>query len=693
MKRALLLLILFVFHSFSHAQDIEWEFIGGPEGGTVLSIDEAGGALYAGTMGSLYRSDDGGSTWNRTSLIASVTGVGSSGGSLLAATGGGMYRSEDDGITWGPSTDGMTSRPVTSLAVTEEGVVYAGTGGLMWIGGGITSEGGLFRSTDQGKSWQEVMGSTEYNVVWDVEIDATGTIYAATINGLFRSEDEGETWNGIGESGYAIHSNGSGRLILATENDILRSEDGGESWTVVSTETVIRFVESNNTLFASTFGISRIVQSTDDGRNWTPLPFDRGRVLALAVAGTGDLFAGTLYRGLYRSPDGGQTWQENQLGFSAHPIHAFEVHPSGDLFAGTYYIYDCGDYCGSDGAVYRSSDGGLTWESTTVQGAAVTDFAVGPDDDLYASTLEGLYLTEDRGHSWTLIPTDSIFGFPFAVHVTEDGTVLVGVDGIAPLVAYGIFRLDDDDETWVMETSIEDFTPISRFVSIDGSVIAGGGATLRRKAEGDWELLTEYPSGGLIATGPNGRLYRATEGNLYRSDDLGETWQESPLPVPYVADLAVTSEGHILLSSWQGLYGSYNGGETWKLIGDRTNRLFVFEDDHVFSFPSTGGIERSLSPVRVDIESPLPERAESVKVYPNPFSSSTTVAFYLPRSARATITVYNLLGERVARLVDGPLPAGDHSTTWGADGLPSGIYFIRLQTESMSSTHKVMLLR
>lgn len=79
--------------------------------------------------------------------------------------------------------------------------------------------------------------------------------------------------------------------------------------------------------------------------------------------------------------------------------------------------------------------------------------------------------------------------------------------------------------------------------------------------------------------------------------------------------------------------------------------------------------------------------------YPNPFNPSTTVRFDLPVAVRTTLGVYNILGQRVALLVDGAMPAGRHAVTWDAGTRPSGVYFLRLEAGEYRTVRKVLLAR
>ena len=80
--------------------------------------------------------------------------------------------------------------------------------------------------------------------------------------------------------------------------------------------------------------------------------------------------------------------------------------------------------------------------------------------------------------------------------------------------------------------------------------------------------------------------------------------------------------------------------------------------------------------------------------YPNPFNPSTIISFSLPATGVATLRVYNILGQRVATLVDGVVRGGvEHSVTFNASSLPSGIYYYRLESAQRSETKKMVLLK
>jgi len=82
-----------------------------------------------------------------------------------------------------------------------------------------------------------------------------------------------------------------------------------------------------------------------------------------------------------------------------------------------------------------------------------------------------------------------------------------------------------------------------------------------------------------------------------------------------------------------------------------------------------------------------------VECRPNPFNASTVIAFSLASDQHVQLSVYNVLGQRVATLVDADLPAGSHEATWDANGSASGVYFARLITPSGVQTKQMALVK
>ncbi|HPG38806.1 MAG TPA: T9SS type A sorting domain-containing protein [bacterium] len=79
--------------------------------------------------------------------------------------------------------------------------------------------------------------------------------------------------------------------------------------------------------------------------------------------------------------------------------------------------------------------------------------------------------------------------------------------------------------------------------------------------------------------------------------------------------------------------------------------------------------------------------------YPNPFNAGTTISFTLPREERVTVTIYNLLGQAVATLVDKKIAAGNHTFNWQATAMPSGLYFCEFKAGAFKQTRRMLLLK
>lgn len=79
--------------------------------------------------------------------------------------------------------------------------------------------------------------------------------------------------------------------------------------------------------------------------------------------------------------------------------------------------------------------------------------------------------------------------------------------------------------------------------------------------------------------------------------------------------------------------------------------------------------------------------------YPNPFNPATTIRFSVPEAGRVSVGVYNILGSEVAVLWDAATAAGEHSLSFNAGGLPSGVYFCRMQAGNYSAVRKLLLLK
>ena len=89
----------------------------------------------------------------------------------------------------------------------------------------------------------------------------------------------------------------------------------------------------------------------------------------------------------------------------------------------------------------------------------------------------------------------------------------------------------------------------------------------------------------------------------------------------------------------------------------------------------------------------IPQNYSLDQNYPNPFNPSTTIKYALPENEKVTIDIYDLLGRKVAELVNGEVAAGYHEVKFNAGNLASGIYFYRLSAGSFTQVNKMLLMK
>ncbi len=108
---------------------------------------------------------------------------------------------------------------------------------------------------------------------------------------------------------------------------------------------------------------------------------------------------------------------------------------------------------------------------------------------------------------------------------------------------------------------------------------------------------------------------------------------------------------------------------------------------------ATGGAERVSGTIKLGLGTGEGAAVAIVGNSPNPFRSSTVITYDLAESSPVRLSVWDVSGTRVAVLVDDTQPAGRHEYRFEPDGLPSGIYFVRLESPEGSAAHKMTLTR
>ncbi|HEX2786315.1 MAG TPA: T9SS type A sorting domain-containing protein [Ignavibacteria bacterium] len=79
--------------------------------------------------------------------------------------------------------------------------------------------------------------------------------------------------------------------------------------------------------------------------------------------------------------------------------------------------------------------------------------------------------------------------------------------------------------------------------------------------------------------------------------------------------------------------------------------------------------------------------------FPNPFNPSTKIKFQIPKSSFVSLKIYDLIGREVETLVSENLNTGEYQVQWNASNFPSGVYFYKLQTDNLTETKKMLLVK
>jgi hypothetical protein len=120
----------------------------------------------------------------------------------------------------------------------------------------------------------------------------------------------------------------------------------------------------------------------------------------------------------------------------------------------------------------------------------------------------------------------------------------------------------------------------------------------------------------------------------------------------------------------------------------------LMDDIQIMNYVPNSYLPDSIGgPTAIQEPSELPAQVRLKQNYPNPFNPTTNINFTLPQASDVTLTVYDVLGRRVATLVDSKRSAGSYSVNFDASRLSSGVYLYQLKTNQVTKTRKMMLVK
>ncbi|MEZ4423896.1 MAG: hypothetical protein R3E98_10820 [Gemmatimonadota bacterium] len=360
----------------------------------------------------------------------------------MGATGGGVWKTTDAGSTWVPISDGyFASGSIGAIAVAESdpNIVYVATGSD-GIRSNIIIGKGVYKSTDAGETWTHVgLENTASTGAVLIHPSNPDLAYVAAIGNPHKDNPE---------------------------RGVFRTRDGGRSWEKVlfvsdSTGAVdLEFAPDDpNTIYATTWTVDRklwtiisgsreggLYKSTDGGDTWElktqGLPNDlRGKADLAVSAGDPDrvyvLFeAPDDEGGVYRSDDRGETWTQvsdfqpiRNRPFYYTNLNAHPVNP--DILWGM-----------AEGH-YQSTDAGKTWTAQRTPHGDNHDLWINPDnpDIMIQSNDGGANVSLDGGRTWStqnnqptaeLYQVDVDTGFPYRMYAGQQDNTTISVPAFAP---------------------------------------------------------------------------------------------------------------------------------------------------------------------------------------------------------------------------------------------------------------------
>ena len=373
----------------------------------------------------------------RGGRVDAVTGVpGQPNLYYFGATGGGVWKTTDGGVNWQPLGDGtFRTGSVGAIAVapSDPNVIYVGMGEHTWRGN-VSHGDGVYKSTDAGRTWRRV-GLENTRHIARIRIHPTNPdiVYVAAMGhcfgpnaerGVYRSTDGGKTWQRV-----LFVSDRAGCADLAMDPTNPRILYAG-MWEA----------QRGPYFFSSGGPGSGLWKSTDGGETWQELTRKPGLptgtlgkiCVTVSPANPDRLWASVEAEegGIFRSDDGGATWThttgDRNLRQRAWYFSRLQADPKD---ANVVYALNV--------QWYRSSDGGRTFVPMPTTHADHHDLWIAPDDPnrMILGNDGGAAVSTDGGRSWTETdqPTAQFYRvaldnrFPFFIYGAQQDNTTVGI--------------------------------------------------------------------------------------------------------------------------------------------------------------------------------------------------------------------------------------------------------------------------
>lgn len=365
--------------------------------------------IYAGCDRFLLKSSDEGITWRKVlnwplnAYVTAIQGVGNQ--VYVGAEGNWLWRLHNDSLTAYPVEDsGMVARSIGQLGVYNNQLI-AGAWRASGLGSyGQSLGGGVYKYYSTKKVWKQAI----YGLFPDIHVNGIYSVdnflFAVPENavgscqGLFRSSDEGKTWQECSTpvSPYGpVVKHGADYFTALGNSGIAKSTDGGLHWDFCTNgagqSLFNNLISNGNTLFACSYG-NGIWRTTNGGTSWQSCSIGLPNNAACYEMGK---IGSTLFVGvngapntIYKSTNNGNSWSE----------------VAGTDWGRTEHFLTWGTtiFASSNAAVYKSSDNGVTW--TVINHPELYGYPAGlattSDGKLLVSSGQGFVWSPDNGTTW-----------------------------------------------------------------------------------------------------------------------------------------------------------------------------------------------------------------------------------------------------------------------------------------------------
>jgi photosystem II stability/assembly factor-like uncharacterized protein len=262
----------------------------------------------------------------------------------------------------------------------------------------------------------------------------------------------------------ALLTSPSGLWALAN-GSLFHSDGSAAAWTKIDVSPLPSAIlciasDSSGRIFAGLSAPSALWQYRPDSSTWkrSAIGLEYKTVTNIAVASQSLVYVGTAGWGVFRSTDGGASWNPPGGGLPSGDITLLHITLGERLFAGT-----------PNQGLYSSSDSGSTWIPTPTGSGNQPLFAIatGPLGMIFLSTASGLFRSSDRGSSWIqAFPAQT--GYDFRSFLPAWSGILYGGTGSGVRVSY------DNGQTWVDQSEGLAGTEVHALLALpDSRIIAG----------------------------------------------------------------------------------------------------------------------------------------------------------------------------------------------------------------------------